>query len=155
LPGEGNSESKIATPTAAAEVEAPDADPSQSCPPKKQKKPKSKRLQYMGKTPGKGSKTGQAVIERMQKETPPRIRLVDGGQQFKASNGKWHPIEEADMCHKPTDAVKYWNEAGRKFGPRSPEVRKFMLDSKNYELDHFSLNRSQGARIGIGYLHPL
>ncbi|WP_240522269.1 HNH/ENDO VII family nuclease [Bacillus thuringiensis] len=39
-------------------------------------------------------------------------------------------------------------------GAKSKEVRKWMLDSVNYELDHFSLNRSAGAKLGERYLPP-
>lgn len=113
---------------------------------------KSKRLQYMGKTPGKGSKTGKAVIARMKEEG--KIREVRGEMQFQASNGKWYPISEADMAHR-TDAVSWWNSVGRNYGPKSPKVREFMLDPNNYYLEHYSINRSQGAKLGQNYLPPL
>jgi hypothetical protein len=58
------------------------------------------------------------------------------------------------MAHK-TDAVSWWNKIGRNFGAKSDEVRKWMLDSKNYVLDHSSLNRSAGAKLGEIYLPPL
>lgn len=58
------------------------------------------------------------------------------------------------MAHK-TDAVSWWNKTGHKHGAKSKEVRKWMLDSKNYELDHFSINRSQGAKLGETYKPPL
>ncbi len=44
---------------------------------------------------------------------------------------------------------------GRHYGAKSKEVRKWMLDSVNYELDHFSLNRSAGAKLGERYLPPI
>lgn len=56
------------------------------------------------------------------------------------------------MAHK-TDGVTWWNDAGRNYGAKSPEVRKWMLDSNNYYLDHYSINRSQGAKLGQNYLH--
>ena len=65
-----------------------------------------------------------------------------------------HAMDKADMAHTK-DAVTWWNETGREFGARSPEVRSWMLDSKNYELDLFSLNRSSGAGLGQTYLPPL
>ena len=40
---------------------------------------------------------------------------------------------------------------GYKFGPKSPEARKFMLDPDNYELQPSSFNRSKGARMGETY----
>ena len=58
------------------------------------------------------------------------------------------------MAHK-VDAVSWWNEIGRKYGAKSPEVRKFMLDSENYYLEHYSINRSQGAKLNQTYLSPL
>ena len=58
------------------------------------------------------------------------------------------------MSHK-IDAVKWWNSTGRQYGARSAEVRKWMKDSRNYYLEHYSINRSQGAKLGIKYLPPL
>jgi len=58
------------------------------------------------------------------------------------------------MAHT-VDAVTWWNNVGRQFGPKSPEVRKFMLDSRNYVLQPSSINRSEGARLGQTYLPPL
>lgn len=43
----------------------------------------------------------------------------------------------------------------RHHGARSPEVREWMLDADNYYLEHFSINRSQGAQLGEIYLPPL
>lgn len=72
---------------------------------------------------------------------------------FKASNGEWYPIEDADMSHIH-DAVKWWNETGRNYGMRSPKVRAWMEDSNNYVLDHYSLNRSAGGKLNEEYLPP-
>lgn len=113
---------------------------------------KSLRLRYLGKTPGKGSRTGKEVQARMRSEG--KLREQDGITEFKASDGKWYDLSKADMAHN-TDAVKWWNETGRQFGAKSEEVRKWMLDSKNYTLDHFSLNRSAGASLSDRYLPPL
>ena len=33
------------------------------------------------------------------------------------------------------DAVVWWNEKGRFYGAKAPEVRAFMLDSNNYYLE--------------------
>lgn len=114
---------------------------------------KSLRLQYLGRTPGKGSKTGKEVQERMRKEG--KLRDGDEGPEFQASNGKWYPLEVADMAHHPKDAVSWWNETGRQYGPKSEEVRNWMKDSNNYTLDHYSLNRSSGAKLTEQYLPPL
>lgn len=115
-------------------------------------KDKSKRLQYMGKTPGKNSKTGRQVIARMKREG--KIRKIGGQTQFLASDGKWYSLSDADMAHR-IDAVTWWNLYGRAFGPKSEEVREFMLDPDNYYLEHRSINRSQGARLKKDYLPPL
>ena len=100
---------------------------------------------------GKNSRTGRAVIERMMQEG--RVKETEDGLIFQDSEGHWHPIEEADMAHI-TDAVSWWNQIGRYYGPKSPEVRAFMLDPNNYYLEYYSINRSQGARIGETYLPP-
>lgn len=114
----------------------------------------SLREQYLGRTPGKGSRTGKEVIERMKAEGT--VREGPAGLEFKASDGKWYDISQADMAHK-TDAVSWWNEVGREYGAKSPEVRNWMLDSDNYYLEHYSINRSQGAILGQTqqYLPPL
>ena len=113
---------------------------------------KSLRKQYMGKTPSKNSKTGREVIERMRGEG--KIRGQGKRMEFKDSKGNWHPIKDADMAHK-TDAVSWWNSTGRQHGARAPEVRKWMRNPDNYYLEHFSINRSQGAKLGETYLSPL
>lgn len=51
------------------------------------------------------------------------------------------------------DAVVWWNEKGRFYGAKAPEVRAFMLDSNNYYLELYSINRPQGAHLGT-YLPP-
>ena len=77
------------------------------------------------------------VIERMKNEDPPKIRTVRGKTEFLDGNNKWRPLSEADMAHK-TDAVTWWNEVGRKYGPKSKEVRDWMRDPDNYYLEHYS-----------------
>lgn len=114
---------------------------------------KSLRERFLGRTPGKKSKTGRAVQDRMRKEGKLRENRR-GDTEFKASNDKWYPLKDADMAHK-TDAVSWWNRTGRNFGAKSPEVRRWMRDPDNYTLDHFSLNRSAGAKLKETYLPPL
>lgn len=63
-------------------------------------------------------------------------------------------MKYADMSHKK-DAVTWWNKTGRKYGSKSKEVREWMLNSKNYYLDHRSINRSAGAKLGEKYKIPL
>ncbi len=118
---------------------------------KGKKKRVSKRHKYLGRTPGKSSRTGREVIARMRSEG--LIRGYGKRMQFRASNKQWYNIRNADMAHR-YDAVTYWNRTGRRFGPRSEQVRDWMLRSKNYVLDHFSLNRSEGAGLGQRYLSP-
>lgn len=86
--------------------------------------------------------------------TEGKIRGTGSRTEFKDSKGAWHPLSEADMSHK-TDAVTWWNNTGRFLGPKSKPVRDWMLDSKNYYLDHYSLNRSSGAQLGQVYLPPV
>jgi hypothetical protein len=117
-------------------------------------KPKSLREQYLGRTPGKNSRTGLEVQERMRAEGTLRENLDTGRAEFQASDGKWYDIKYADMSHK-TDAVTWWNQTGRQFGAKAPEVREWMLDSDNYVLDHMSINRSLGAKLGETYSPPL
>ncbi|OCX20519.1 RHS repeat-associated core domain-containing protein [Pseudomonas graminis] len=109
------------------------------------------RTDYVGRTPGKGSKTGREVIGDMRSQG--KIRGEGEGMRFKASDEQWYPIKEADMAHK-TDAVTYWNSKGGYYGAKSKEVRSWMLDSKNYELDHYSINRSAGAKLNQLYRPP-
>ncbi len=108
----------------------------------------SARLITVGKTPGKNSRTGREVISRMRREG--NIVGTGSSARFKASDGRWYPLREADMAHKH-DAVRYWNTRGGYFGAKSKEVRCWMLDSDNYVLDHYRLNRSAGARIRQTY----
>ena len=119
----------------------------------KPRKP-SLRERYLGRTPGKKSATGKKVQARMREQGKLRDTPLRG-TEFKASNGKWYPLKEADMSHVPKNAVSWWNQVGRRYGPKSPEVRRWMRDPDNYVLDHFSLNRSAGAKLKETYLPPL
>lgn len=89
----------------------------------------------------------------MNKERTARIK--NGKKQFKSKKeGKWYDIDQADMSHK-VDAVSWWNRVGRKFGAKSKEVREWMLDSKNYELEYYKINRSKGGKLNEIYKPPL
>lgn len=57
------------------------------------------------------------------------------------------------MAHL-TDAVSWWNSTCRCYGAKSSEVREWMLDSNNYVLEHYRLNRSEGAKLNEIYLQP-
>ncbi len=46
---------------------------------------------------------------------------------------------------------RYWNQKGGYYGPKSREVRAFMRDSRNYELEYYGNNRSQGALLPDRY----
>jgi hypothetical protein len=119
---------------------------------------KSLREQYLGRTPGKSSRTGRQVQERLENLSPPKLKMdpVTGEKIFQASDGNWYPLRQADMSHTP-DAVRWWNETGRFHGPKSPDVRQWMLDPDNYTLEHYSINRSAGAVVGQTerYLPPV
>ena len=58
-----------------------------------------------------------------------KIQKVRGKTQFLDGENKWRPLNEADMAHK-TDAVTWWNEVGRDYGPKSKEVREW-IDRKS------------------------
>lgn len=114
---------------------------------------KSAREMFLGRTPGKSSKTGREVQDRMRAEGKLRENPITGKTEFQASDKNWYDLSKADMAHK-TDAVTWWNTSGRHLGAKSKEVREWMLDSKNYELDHYSINRSTGAKLGQTYKPP-
>jgi hypothetical protein len=115
-------------------------------------KVKSKRLQYLGRTPGKNSSTGKSVIERMTKEK--KIVELSGEKKVLGPDGNWHDIDKTDMGHLD-DAVSWWNREGRNYGAKSKEVRDWMKDAANYELEPSSINRSRGAKLTETYLPPL
>jgi hypothetical protein len=112
-----------------------------------------KRRLYMGETPGKRSLTGEKVIARMRAETPPRVSGITPNEQVfvVGPDGvhRWYPIGETEMGHiSPKDAVIYWNNTGRHLGPKHPQVRKWMRDPVNYELEHNVVNARKGAILG-------
>lgn len=82
-----------------------------------------------------------------------KIRQTSGGDLEVHTEKGWVPIKQTDMGHLQ-DAVKWWNETGKRHGPKAPEVRRFMLDSQKYELQERGLNRSRGARLPDRYLPP-
>jgi hypothetical protein len=148
--------SKAVTPSQLAKTHGPPTivtPPKRPTPNKKTRK-KSLRERYMGKTPGKNSKTGQAVIDRMNAQGKITYDDITGETLFQASDRQWYPLRQADMSHK-VDAVKWWNRVGRKSGAQSAKVREFMLDPDNYTLDYYKFNRSAGAKLGVGYKPPV
>lgn len=111
----------------------------------------------MGRTPGKLSATGRLVIERMTEEGSYREGNRGNEVQVKdpvSGQEGWHPAEDTDMSHQ-RDAVNWWNAVGKFFGPKSPEVRQFMLNPENYTLEPSSSNRSRGAKVGEQYQPPV
>jgi hypothetical protein len=112
----------------------------------------AKRQRYMGKTPGKGSKTGREVIERMKAEGR-IVEAEDGTLHVRCPGGDCVGLSDTDMSHLE-DAVKYWNREGYKHGPKSEPVRGFMRDPDNYELEPSSTNRSRGAQMPDRYREP-
>ena len=100
----------------------------------------------------KNSGVGKQVQERMKKEG--KLRETGGKKEVLGEDGNWYPIENTDMGHIES-AVDYWNREGYKHGPKSPEVRKFMTNPDNYELEPYTLNRSKGGKTGARYRKPL
>ncbi len=125
--------------------------------PKYCKKPKSRRLLTMGRTPGKGTKTGRIVKARMKSKG--WIKKIGGVEYVKVSVTQggarvWKPINRQIHMGHIVDAVDYWNKIGYKTGAKSKTVRKFMLDASNYELEWGPLNSSNGAKLGQTYNKP-
>jgi len=119
----------------------------------------SSRELYMGATPDKYSRTGREVLERMRAEggiegegpllrgNPNNLHLIgDEGQLIRIDS-------RVDMAHT-VDAVTWWNNTGRYYGPKAQEVRIFMLNSDNYILQPSSINRAEGASLRQTYLPP-
>lgn len=111
----------------------------------------SNRDKYMGATPRKNSGVGLQVQDRMRSEG--LLKGENNNRQILGQDGQWYPIDVADMGHIEA-AVDYWNNTGRYYGARSPEVRLFMNDPNNYVLEPASINRSNGGAMGRTYLPP-
>ena len=117
---------------------------------------------YSGSTPGKKSRTGREVIDRMKTQGKVRRNPLTGKDEvfgkIRTPDGTvrdgWFNMSKADMGHSPIDAVDYWNSTGINYGPKSPEVRNWMLNPNNYELQHFSYNRSMGGSTNSTYNIP-
>ena len=63
----------------------------------------------MGSTPKKTSKTGQAVIQRMELEGKIlRDKFRGSIQVLSEKDNEWYPLEKCDMSHKDA-CVTYWN----------------------------------------------
>jgi hypothetical protein len=116
-------------------------------------RPKSLREKYLGKTPGKNSKTGKEVRERTRTEGTLRTNRR-GKDEFLDEMGVWRPVDspQTHMGHNPMDAVDYWNSTGRFHGAKSAEVRAWMLNSDNYRLEWGPLNSARGGASRSRYL---
>ena len=75
-----------------------------------------------------------------------------GEVMVKGSDGKLYPFEECDMGHRK-DAVTGWNERRGQEVPKSRDVRDWMLDEDNYELEPSAINRGKGTG-GETYDYP-
>jgi hypothetical protein len=104
----------------------------------------TKRDLYMGAT----NPSVSAIKARMQ--SMGKFNPVTN--QFKSRDGKWYPVSQGDKGHV-IDASVWWNSNGRFKGPKAPEVRSFMTDADNYELEERSSNQSRGAS-SPNYLPP-
>ncbi len=95
--------------------------------------------------------TGQDVVARMRAaglidEIGGVTKVKTLGPPYPPGKMDWWPIEDCDMGHR-IDAVKWWNDEGKYYGAKSDPVREWMLDPENYELQHKSVNRSEGAKL--------
>jgi YD repeat-containing protein len=123
------------------------------------KKAMRARLKYMGGTPSKYSRVGKAVVARMRANGDivgegAYLKGNPNNLMLKNADGTFTRIDETvDMAHIE-DAVTWWNEKGRMFGARSPEVKAFMNNPDNYVLQPRSINRSEGARLRQEYKRP-
>ena len=127
---------------------------------------RSKRSEYMGKTPAKHSATGRdvalAMLEKGQLRgvTEEEIRAwrkaddISRNVQFwgadKDGNFGWHSIKDAHMGQLES-AVDFWNRCGRYHGKRSSRVREFMKTASNYVFQLGSANCSAGGKDKARY----
>ena len=118
---------------------------------------------YMGPNPKKSNKKFMdGLIKKMRSMGKIRGKAPNLEVKVELPNGKdgWLPVKSSkiQLGHKPEDAVKWWNRKGREYGPQHPEVKKWMKDPKNYELEHKVVNERNGRELaekGVRYLEPL
>jgi hypothetical protein len=114
-----------------------------------------RRGMFMGSNPSRNSEFGDRLKDRYRANE--LFRIWNGRQQIKFpenESGTWYYVDDCDLSHEPMDAVTYWNTIGYKYGPRSPEVREFMTNPKNYIFEPRSINRSRSSREGETYRDP-
>lgn len=85
---------------------------------------------------------GTPPVEQVMFPPPPRA-------------GNWVNLSDCDASHEPDDAVTYWNKEGYKYGPRSPQVKNFMKNPRNYIFEPSGPNRSRGSRKDEEYRPPM
>ncbi|MBS1663830.1 MAG: hypothetical protein JST68_22485 [Bacteroidetes bacterium] len=114
---------------------------------------RSKREEYMGKLDETTkAKVRKAVIDRMafmgkfKRETNEYFNS-------RPPNVGWYPEPEADLGHI-VDAATWWNAHGRFTGAQSPQVKQFMEDPANYELEEPTQNRKRGTQVE-NYMPPV
>lgn len=111
----------------------------------------SKRREYMGQNPKKGSETYTKVLDRMRKDG--EIVKKGNKEYVKNPDGSLTPLKKADLTHR-RDAVDYWNKEGKYWGPKHDKVREWMTDPNNYTLGPKGANRSAGAKLKETYEPP-
>ncbi|GGK23254.1 hypothetical protein GCM10010124_14690 [Pilimelia terevasa] len=113
------------------------------------------RPYYMGPNPRRTDPIYQDVVNRMTGEG----KIVNGqvryarsplGVPLPAGQAHLYPLSVCAMGHI-IDAVTWWNSNGRFTGPQSAEVRAFMTNPINYELEPGSVNSLRGATLGQTY----
>ncbi|MDT7786953.1 MAG: hypothetical protein QOF58_5372, partial [Pseudonocardiales bacterium] len=111
---------------------------------------------YVGRTPPKDSKIGMQVEARMRDEGK-----IVGNEVLYARGARGNPLPPGQVTRYPLsvcamghliDAVTWWNSNGRFTGPQSPEVRQFMEDPDNYEIEPSRPNSLRGALLGTKYM---
>lgn len=115
------------------------------------------RLLAMGRTPSKYSKVGQTVMKSFERRGWARtnmgnkevfVQVVKGGPRV------WKKLDRSIHMGHRIDAVSWWNSTGYLTGAKSPQVRNFMLDPRNYRFEWGPLNSSNGASLNQTYRRP-
>lgn len=95
------------------------------------------------------------VRQRMRDEGALRTNRR-GRDEFLAEDGNSYLVDSptTHMGHHPVNAVDYWNNVGLNHGAKSPEVREWMLNSKNYRFEHDPLISARGGATQSRYKFP-